>query len=280
MDDLLGAAGLRKADVDRLGDAMRRGPLTEGQINAFRAYSEAFAPALAAVVGALRAMEGYPVTERQKTLRATIAKLRRGRARLSQVQDIAGCRVVLPSINHQNLLALGIKQAAPEWRLYDRRAQPSHGYRAVHVVARLGALPVEVQVRTELQHSWAELSEAWDRRHEGIKYGTGPREILSRLKELSSRIAMAEAVDQLAPGLTKMMGSADAEEWAAYYATVMADAEATVEEREMLEAAGPGPEGPATLTQILQGRQRRMHAELREAISAAFPAGQSVEAEQ
>jgi ppGpp synthetase/RelA/SpoT-type nucleotidyltranferase len=42
----------------------------------------------------------------------------------------------------------------------DRRAKPSHGYRAVHVVVRESGLPVEVQVRTELQHSWTELSES------------------------------------------------------------------------------------------------------------------------
>ena len=41
----------------------------------------------------------------------------------------------------------------------DRRRKPSHGYRAVHVVPEFGDAAIELQVRTELQHHWAELSE-------------------------------------------------------------------------------------------------------------------------
>ena len=41
----------------------------------------------------------------------------------------------------------------------DRRANPSHGYRAIHVIVRHEEKLVEIQVRTSLQHVWAELSE-------------------------------------------------------------------------------------------------------------------------
>src|SRR6266704_1936073 len=60
--------------------------------------------------------------------------------RLTQIQDIAGCRIVTPDI-------------------IDRRDTPSHGYRAVHVIVRHSGKLVEIQVRTALQHLWAELSE-------------------------------------------------------------------------------------------------------------------------
>jgi ppGpp synthetase/RelA/SpoT-type nucleotidyltranferase len=43
--------------------------------------------------------------------------------------------------------------------VFDRRKHPSHGYRAVHRVVRADALSVEIQVRTRLQHLWAEFSE-------------------------------------------------------------------------------------------------------------------------
>ena len=40
-------------------------------------------------------------------------------------------------------------------KVVDRRADPVQGSRAVHVIAFPGGVPVEVQVRTRLQHAWA-----------------------------------------------------------------------------------------------------------------------------
>jgi putative GTP pyrophosphokinase len=200
MEDLLAAAGLRKADVDRLGEAMRREELTEERITAFRVYSDAFTPALASVVVSLQAVGAPPITERLKTIRSTVAKLRRGTARLSQVQDIVGCRLVVPSLREQNDFLAQVSAEHADWRVYDRRSEPSHGYRAVHVVAILGGLPVEVQIRTELQHIWAELSEAWDHLYEGLKYGSGPPEILELLRRASLALQTVEDLDFPASG--------------------------------------------------------------------------------
>ena len=58
--------------------------------------------------------------------------------------------------------------------LSDRRKTPSHGYRAVHVIANYDGKFVEIQVRTALQHLWAELSEKLsDVIDPAIKYGGG-----------------------------------------------------------------------------------------------------------
>lgn len=47
----------------------------------------------------------------------------------------------------------------------------------MHVVAFVGRLPVEIQIRTDLQHRWAEiierLGDQWGR---GMRYGTGPEQ--------------------------------------------------------------------------------------------------------
>jgi ppGpp synthetase/RelA/SpoT-type nucleotidyltranferase len=32
----------------------------------------------------------------------------------------------------------------------DRRINPSHGYRAVHIIAKVSGMPIEIQVRTSL----------------------------------------------------------------------------------------------------------------------------------
>jgi hypothetical protein len=57
-------------------------------------------------------------------------------------------------------------------RSVDRRTEPSHGYRAVHVIVKLQGRLVELQVRTRLQDSWAQAMERLaDRLGRDIRYG-------------------------------------------------------------------------------------------------------------
>lgn len=81
----------------------------------------------------------------------------------------------------------------------DRREDPSHGYRAVHVIAEISGKPVEIQVRTSLQHLWAELSEKLsDHRDPAIKYGGGPHPWQLFLARVSDLFARKEEIDRLA----------------------------------------------------------------------------------
>jgi hypothetical protein len=200
MDDLLAAAGLRRADIDRLGDAMRQRDLTAAEVDAYNAYRDAFLPALDAVLATLRDAGSPPPTERQKTIWSTAAKLRRTTLRLSRVQDIAGCRLVVPVVQDQDALTTHLLDQNPQWRLSDRRTRPSHGYRAVHLIASVGGLSIEVQVRTELQHLWAEASEAYDRVFPGTKYGAGPVEAMRLLEATSSALRTLEQMEVEIPG--------------------------------------------------------------------------------
>jgi len=60
-------------------------------------------------------------------------------------------------------------------KVIDRRASPTYGYRAVHVIVFPDAVPVEIQVRTRLQHEWADMFEKLaDRAGRGIRYGAPP----------------------------------------------------------------------------------------------------------
>lgn len=112
--------------------------------------------------------------------------------RLTQMQDIAGCRVVVADVTSQSRLVAGLSGLF-EATVIDRRGEPSHGYRAVHVVVRCKGRPVEVQVRTDLQHGWAELSEKLaDTFGISVKYGGGPASIRRTLDSLSSLIAQFE----------------------------------------------------------------------------------------
>jgi Region found in RelA / SpoT proteins len=83
--------------------------------------------------------------------------------------------------------------------LLDRRTDHSFGYRAVHVVAYVSRLPVEIQVRTDLQHRWAEvverLADQWGR---GLRYGLGPEDPDRRvLSDSSTTLTRREFIAEL-----------------------------------------------------------------------------------
>jgi ppGpp synthetase/RelA/SpoT-type nucleotidyltranferase len=256
-----------------LGEAMRREDLTEERITAFRAYSDAFAPALASVVATLQDLEAPPITERLKTIRSTVKKMQRETTRLSQVQDIVGCRLVVPLMRDQDDFLVRLSGAHADWHLYDRRSEPSHGYRAVHVVAVVGGLPVEVQIRTELQHIWAELSEAWDRLHEGVKYGSGPPETLRMLGALSRIVRMDEEADRRFSEFLDTSRNADATRWRAFYDKGRALDFAGDNEwiRQALLEAGPMLDGRDKFIEALGKRHAALHNELREVLAEFFP---------
>jgi RelA/SpoT family protein len=94
------------------------------------------------------------------------------------MQDIAGMRVVvLGTRDDQDRVVERICSEFENHRVVDRRAKPSHGYRAVHVIVQVHGCSVEVQVRTELQNRWAQLAErlgdSWGRQ---VRYGEPPTE--------------------------------------------------------------------------------------------------------
>lgn len=104
---------------------------------------------------------------------------------LKSIQDLAGMRVV-GSFDRRGQDALvrdvvALFSDAPRApKVVDRRANPVNGYRAVHVVVFPEAVPVEIQVRAELQHEWAELFEKLaDLVGRNIRYGEPPAHWLS-----------------------------------------------------------------------------------------------------
>ncbi len=113
------------------------------------------------------------------------------------MQDIAGCRVVVTGVVEQERVIASLVAVFPEVSVMDRREKPSYGYRAVHIIANIFGKPVEIQVRTALQHGWAEVSEkASDVIDPTIKYGGGPEFWRSCLSSSSEAVAAYEVAER------------------------------------------------------------------------------------
>jgi putative GTP pyrophosphokinase len=130
-----------------------------------------------------------------KTTKSIIKKLKRTNYKLTQIQDIVGCRIIVDSITEQEQLIQKIIDTLNQDRckLVDRRINPIHGYRAVHIIYNNNNQSYEIQLRTQLQDSWAKISEAFsDKIDEDIKYGKGNLEIIKILNKLSQIIEQDE----------------------------------------------------------------------------------------
>jgi len=106
--------------------------------------------------------------------------------------------MVVGDIREQDAAASAIAKTFNHVVVSDRRLKPSHGYRAIHLIVRVMDQPIEVQIRTTLQHVWAEVSEKLaDVVDHSIKYGGGPlavRELLDRASEQIRQMEEAESV--------------------------------------------------------------------------------------
>ena len=89
---------LSKTQVDRLGDRLKGGSHTESDLRLLDAYRRSFGEAYEAVVQIIRQHGELPTGRLAKSTLSIVEKLRRESIRLSQMQDIAGCRVVVVDV--------------------------------------------------------------------------------------------------------------------------------------------------------------------------------------
>ncbi|HZE72071.1 MAG TPA: hypothetical protein VE135_21390 [Pyrinomonadaceae bacterium] len=157
-------------------------------------YRRSFNSVYERVVGLIRTeLHLEPTGRPAKSTTSIVEKLQRESIRLTQVQDIAGCRLVVSDLASQEQVVASVRSLFDKVTVVDRRAQPSHGYRAMHVIAECEGKVVEIQIRTSLQHLWAEQSEKTaDLFDPAIKYGGGRGDFQELLLKSSRLIADLE----------------------------------------------------------------------------------------
>jgi putative GTP pyrophosphokinase len=189
---------MTKNQADQLGARLRKGDVSEADLRLLDSYRRSFEQAYEHVIVVIReTLKLEPTGRPAKSTTSIVEKLRRESIRLTQVQDIAGCRVVVEDIELQDKAVGELARVFGDTTVVDRREKPSHGYRAVHVIVKVSGKHIEVQVRTALQHLWAEFSEKLsDRIDPMIKYGGGPQETQDMLGKLSPVFAMIEQLEQ------------------------------------------------------------------------------------
>jgi putative GTP pyrophosphokinase len=149
--------------------------------------------------------EGSPiiVSQRLKRLPTIMGKLARyPEMNLSRMQDIGGCRAILPA--RADVEGVITRVGRSHWdvrRLDDYHETPKPtGYRAVHIVVLRAGRLIEIQLRTPGQQGWAAMVDRTSG-HLGVplKDGDGPEELLRFFEHASRGIALEEAgvsVDQ------------------------------------------------------------------------------------
>lgn len=143
-----------------------------------------------------RESETVVVGQRLKRMPQILNKLVRfSSMRLTQMEDIAGCRAILAGGASE--VAGVLRRIRRNWDIigiddYVKNPKPT-GYRATHVVVRRDGHPVEIQLRTPGQHEWAEAVERVAARiREPLKDGKGPRDLLTYFELVGWVIAIEE----------------------------------------------------------------------------------------
>lgn len=149
----------------------------------------------------------FIVAQRLKRLASIVEKLKREHTMsLWNMQDLGGCRVIVPTIADVYEVVENFKSSRVRHILkkdYDYIQQPkSSGYRSYHLVYQYQSdtketynrnMLVEIQVRTTLQHLWATALETMGLfTNQALKASYGEKETLRFFALIASLFAMKE----------------------------------------------------------------------------------------
>jgi|LakMenE01Jun11ns_1017448.scaffolds.fasta_scaffold9766288_2 ppGpp synthetase/RelA/SpoT-type nucleotidyltranferase len=156
---------LSNGEIRRLGRAMKLGPLVNSEQEALRELRKFWTYQIIELELSIRSyLSGieHEFSFRTKNMNTILQKLDRTTIHLDDMRDVVGFRVIIDGdLNFQELIVnlLESHLAGNKPRRIDRLHKPMFGYRAIHLEVQFQGGPVEIQIRTSLQHQWAMLSE-------------------------------------------------------------------------------------------------------------------------
>lgn len=163
------------------------------------------------------------VKQRHKRHPQILQKLARQSIRLSQVEDIGGCRVIATSLAHVRTIEECVRDRTSKTiidHVDDYVTGPpgprAGGYRAVHLQTVRDGMKIEVQLRTELQHEWAELVETWDETfNTDVKHEQAPDPALEYFRLQSAHFAYHDRGEPVPSELIRELSEAASrlQEW-------------------------------------------------------------------
>ena len=109
----------------------------------------------------------YFIAQRLKRKPQILRKLKRFSTRLSQLQDIGGARIIVDQNTGVDEIVnflkkqFDVSKSLKVIRLTDYRGKgrEDSGYRALHVILERDSYKLELQIRSKIQHYWAETIE-------------------------------------------------------------------------------------------------------------------------
>jgi len=150
----------------------------------------------------------YYIAQRLKRKPQIIRKLGRLSVRLTQLQDVGGCRIIVEKNADVDRLLLFIeKQVRQQSTLsiervtdYRGRGRDITGYRALHVLLSRGGYKIELQIRSRIQHYWSESIERTSVVYGYyLKEGEGDAAIITYFQRLSDAFFELESGREPSP---------------------------------------------------------------------------------
>lgn len=204
-------------EIKRAGETIARRDLQrdEATIHAFRvahnwrdSHNYPLMKIRGELVGRVRGIQrpGSITAARMKRMQSIRKKLQNINTDLTQIQDLGGCRAVVETMTQVKAL---IQRYQDGDTAHHVRRQTSYidapkngGYRSHHIIFNFRGGPgfenfekhrIELQIRTELQHSWATAVEAVGLfRNEDLKGGRGDGDWLRLFELMSAQFAEIE----------------------------------------------------------------------------------------
>lgn len=196
---------LSNSQITKLGDRLRQGRLDAEDLKLLDEFRQTFSvldeQVYPVIQQVLHSKENCTLTKRKrKTQQSIVDKLiRQPNLRLPQMQDIAGCRIVVQGGSQavqqiNNLLHDAF--TSKHWQV-ESKNRNAEGYQAIHIIVKSDKKFYETQLRTYAQDVWANLVERLCDEKNTLKYG-GTEQEKPLMQKLTTLAAQFENIDSTA----------------------------------------------------------------------------------